>query len=404
MGTLMSIWILVLHMNVVSCASDQVGDELVQNKQFQQETIEKFAILNLKLDTLQSTNIRLQSTNVQLQSTNIQLQSTNRQLQSMNIQLQSTNRQLTSKVDNLETKINSMETENQENLIQMQKQNKEIKLQMQMLIKNQNKKIENPVIFGKNEFDEKLRTKRILVSDPQYTHSLELQLQDLNAKVDNNDVKQTSNLNSLQQKHNHDLNSLQQNLQSQITEAIQHSNHGNVYIRWGRTTCPHVNGTDLVYSGYSGGSWFDHTGAASNYLCMPKDPEFLSSQLYTTNGWEGFVYGVEYEERNLNGNHFNHDAPCVVCRSERTAIMMIPARQHCDSGWTKEYAGFLVSGAYVNKAANEYVCLDATPETEERDIANNNGAGFFYVFSKCGSLPCTPYKENGPLPCVVCSK
>ena len=335
-------------------------------------------------------------------------------LQSENMQLQSMNRHLNSQVENLETEISAMRKENKDNFIQMQKQNKDLTSQMEFLQNQANQE----TFSEKEKFDTKLQTniqdqlnddqdindveKRILLSDHQYAHSLELQLQDLNNKVDINDVKQTNNLNYLQQNNTNDLNSLQKNLQSQITEVIQHSNHGNIYIRWGRTTCPNIHGTDLVYSGYSGGSWYDHTGAASNYLCMPKNPEFLSSQLYTPREREGYVYGVEYEEHNFNGvNTYDHDAPCVVCKSERAAILMIPARQHCDSGWTKEYSGFLVSGAFDHKAATEYVCLDATPETEERDIANKNGATFYSVFSKCGSLPCTPYKENGPLPCVV---
>ena len=120
---------------------------------------------------------------------------------------------------------------------------------------------------------------------------------------------------------------------------------------------------------------------------------------------ENYVYGVEYEERNFNGvNTYDHDAPCDVCKSDRTSIMMIPARQHCDSGWTTEYTGFLVSNAANQRSASEYVCLNATPAIGKTDAANNDGALFYYVFSKCGSLPCGPYKENAALPCVVCSK
>ena len=320
MGFCISIWI--LNIVVLTFALDNVIDEAFGgNEYFQQEMIEKYAEMvdkcaniNLKIDNLQSTNIQLQSTNLQL----------------------------TTKVDHLETEIRR---ENKEYVNQMQmirKQNKDLTSKVNFLQKQNKDSLNlNPDIFvGYQQWSDyrnlKDMGKRILVSDPQYTHSLELKLQELNAKVD----------------------SLQQNLQSQITEGLQHSKHGNVYIRWGRTTCPHVNGTDLVYAGYSGGSWYNHVGTASNYLCMPKDPEFLTPQsLYPSDGGEGLVYGVEYDERNFNGDHFNHDAPCVVCRSERTAIMMIPARQHCDSGWTKEYAGFLVSGAYVQKAVTEYVCL-----------------------------------------------
>ena len=385
-------------MNAVTCALDHVMDDSIQNEKFQQEMVDKFSNLNFKFDILQSTNMQLQTTNSHLTSKVDYLESEITAMRKENkeysIQMQTQNKGLTSKMDflqnqnmDLTSKMDFLQNQNTDltsNMDFLQNKNKDLTSKVNSL-QNQNKKfiIANSGTLGRIEqtqIQDKLNDyqdfkdveKRLLVSEP---NSLELQVQDLNAKVD-----------SLQQQ-------------------IQHANHGNIYTRWGRMTCPNVNGTDLVYSGYSGGSWWEHTGAASNYLCMPKDPEFLSSQLYTPRGAEGFVYGVEYEEKNFNGaNTMDHDAPCVVCKSERAAIMMIPARQHCDRGWTKEYSGFLVSGAYAHKAATEYVCLDATPETEEHDISNNNGALFYYVFSKCGSLPCSPYKENGPLPCVVCSQ
>ena len=44
-------------------------------------------------------------------------------------------------------------------------------------------------------------------------------------------------------------------------------NGGVVYTRWGKTSCPNVTGTELVYAGRAGGSWFAHTGGGANYLC-----------------------------------------------------------------------------------------------------------------------------------------
>ena len=32
---------------------------------------------------------------------------------------------------------------------------------------------------------------------------------------------------------------------------------GATYTRWGRTLCPNITGTSLVYSGRAGKSWFD---------------------------------------------------------------------------------------------------------------------------------------------------
>ena len=70
-------------------------------------------------------------------------------------------------------------------------------------------------------------------------------------------------------------------------------NGGVVYTRWGKSSCPSVSGTTLVYAGRAGGTHYTHKGGAANYLCMPDDPDYLS---YTpgVQGWN-YVYGAEYE-------------------------------------------------------------------------------------------------------------
>ena len=47
------------------------------------------------------------------------------------------------------------------------------------------------------------------------------------------------------------------------------------YIRWGNSTCPY--GADTIYSGEVAGSWYDHTGAAVDLLCLPPNPQYLLS-------------------------------------------------------------------------------------------------------------------------------
>lgn len=58
------------------------------------------------------------------------------------------------------------------------------------------------------------------------------------------------------------------------------------------------------------------------------------------------VYGGEYEFSDFHsdggsqyfGQNLNdEDAPCAVCRTPRSSVLMIPARLDCYSGWTKEY-------------------------------------------------------------------
>ena len=50
---------------------------------------------------------------------------------------------------------------------------------------------------------------------------------------------------------------------------------GAVYTRWGRTTCPTVQETHLLYSGRAGATHHLHKGGAANYLCLPNDPDHL---------------------------------------------------------------------------------------------------------------------------------
>ena len=68
---------------------------------------------------------------------------------------------------------------------------------------------------------------------------------------------------------------------------------GNVYIRWGRTTCPNTTGTELVYQGIAAGSWYSHTGGGANYLCLPQEPKYSNYRP----GVQGHspLYGTEYE-------------------------------------------------------------------------------------------------------------
>ena len=49
---------------------------------------------------------------------------------------------------------------------------------------------------------------------------------------------------------------------------------GTVYTRWGRTTCPSMPGTELVYEGIAAGSHYSHKGGGSNRLCLPLQPKY----------------------------------------------------------------------------------------------------------------------------------
>ena len=48
---------------------------------------------------------------------------------------------------------------------------------------------------------------------------------------------------------------------------------GVTYVRWGRTTCPDTEGTEVVYTGRAAGSYYYHKGGGANYQCVTEEPE-----------------------------------------------------------------------------------------------------------------------------------
>ena len=174
---------------------------------------------------------------------------------------------------------------------------------------------------------------------------------------------------------------------------------GATYTRWGSSKCPST--ATLVYTGIAGGSFYSQ-GAAANYLCMPKDPEYT---LTTQAGIRGhsYVYGAEYQYP-LKGTH-DHNVPCAVCETlTRSQILMIPAKTSCpNSGWTKEYDGYLMSN-YLGFQRTLYECVDQEQESIPGSQISTDGALFHHVEANCNGMPCPPYDPQKELGCVVCSK
>ena len=180
---------------------------------------------------------------------------------------------------------------------------------------------------------------------------------------------------------------------------------GAVYTRWGKTSCPNVSGTELVYAGRAGGTHYTHSGGAANYLCMPDDPDYLHYQP----GVQGYnyVYGAEYEipsSQPLSAVN-NHNVPCAVCyASTRAAVTMIPAKTRCPSTWTLEYSGYLMSADAGHRHTTMYECIDKNPDSVPGSASNINGALFYHVEANCNGMACPPYDPQKELTCAVCTK
>ncbi len=182
---------------------------------------------------------------------------------------------------------------------------------------------------------------------------------------------------------------------------------GVTYVRWGKTTCPTVSGTTLLYHGITAGSWYSNSGGGANYLCMPHNPQY-GAYLAGVQNYNP-LYGAQYEPYGGPGpiaSLLNHNAPCAVCYvSTRSTSLMLPARMECPTSWTREYIGYLMS-AFRSSGHYRTIheCVDQSPDSVPGSAVDEDGALFYHVEATCNGLPCGPYDPQKELTCAVCTK
>ena len=117
------------------------------------------------------------------------------------------------------------------------------------------------------------------------------------------------------------------------------------YIRWGKSSCPTITGTQLVYAGRAGGTQHNKPGGGAEKLCLPLDPDCIDAPRSTSATRFSSLHGAEYQTHNgPHHNLFNQNVPCAVCyTSTRAAMIMVPAKTQCPSSWTREYYGYLMT-------------------------------------------------------------
>ena len=185
------------------------------------------------------------------------------------------------------------------------------------------------------------------------------------------------------------------NSNSQQNHDIQDA-QSSTFVHWGSSQC--CGSSHLVYSGVVGGSWYDHSGAATNYLCLTMSPVFSNQQ---PPSYMAYVYGAEYETYD---SYMNKDPTCSVCRSTFSTTVMIPGTNVCTPGWHLQYSGFLMAGYSGHAAGSEYICVDSRFHSRLSSDTNQDGAMLYYTATQCGSLPCEPYVNDKVVLCAVCSK
>ena len=173
---------------------------------------------------------------------------------------------------------------------------------------------------------------------------------------------------------------------------------GATYVRWGKTSCPTEQGTELLYAGRAAGSHYTHKGGGADLLCLPDNPDHLGATSPTN-----YLYGVEYET-NIN-NLANHNVPCAVCYTPtRATMLMIPGWTHCPASWTKEYVGYVMT-EFKNFHRLQHVCVDQHVEFVPGEARDVDGALLHIVDIACNTgLPCPPYSSTNDVTCAVCTK
>lgn len=176
------------------------------------------------------------------------------------------------------------------------------------------------------------------------------------------------------------------------------------YTRWGKSSCPSTNGTQLLYAGRAGGTHYNRQGGGAEKLCLPADPDYIPG----TAGFTGFanvIHGAEYEfDLGPTGHLHQSNVPCAVCYIPiRAATIMVPAKTECPSSWIREYHGYLTAERDANYRSS-FNCMDINAEAIAGSASDRNGALFYYTYTTCNGLQCPPYVNSQILSCVVCTK
>ena len=193
-----------------------------------------------------------------------------------------------------------------------------------------------------------------------------------------------------------------------VCSPEERTSAGQVYVRWGKASCPSNGSTITLYAGRTAVSGTGEIGGGANPLCLPMQPSFLP---HNDNQQDSaFIYGAYYDtsngpaySRRLRNVH-NGRIPCSVCFTpELSGHVIIPGRTECPTTFRFEYFGYLFSSRYDSYSVN-YVCVDHEPETIGSE--SGGGAALSTVEIECGSIRCqneeTGYVQDREVTCVVC--
>ena len=99
---------------------------------------------------------------------------------------------------------------------------------------------------------------------------------------------------------------------------------GTTYVRWGRTVCPNITGTELVYDGFTAGTYFSTQGGGAEYVCAAKGADAEYHPEATTHDLNQVtLYSAEYET-NACVLHL-----CLCVQAYMHACVMVCRNHYC---------------------------------------------------------------------------
>lgn len=150
-------------------------------------------------------------------------------------------------------------------------------------------------------------------------------------------------------------------------------------------------------------------GSGSDYICFPTSYTPPSNVDSYQNAERGKIYGVELQSSSSDipfGTSSDQKPPaCAVCHAlSAKAIVTVPGKWTCPTGFEVEYTGYLVSeGSADSQTAKGFACLDSSPAFVTT-TSQSDQAKVYAVQVNCGTLDCSTYTDHAKLKCAVCSK
>jgi len=98
-----------------------------------------------------------------------------------------------------------------------------------------------------------------------------------------------------------------------------------------------------TYPGFVGGAYFNQRGGSHTPICLPEHPQYGYYQSGVQNVAQ--IYGSEYRTSSFSifKKLHSRDVPCVVCKTTRSAVIMIPGNVFLMSKKFSQYDLFVIN-------------------------------------------------------------